>query len=79
MSAVHSHLRVQALAEVTKRYGAAIRQLVDAVEEVLPDVEDEPRARLERALGDADAQLAAAGEALDRALEDLPEGEALGR
>jgi hypothetical protein len=79
VSAIHSHLRVQALAEVSKRYGGTIRQLVASVEEVLPEIEGEPRVRLERALGDADAQIAAAGEALDRALEDLPEGEALRR
>lgn len=79
MTPLHSHLRVQALAEVTKRLGATVRQLADSVDEVLPDVEGEPRARLERALDDAAAQIAATDEALDRALEDLPEGEALRR
>jgi hypothetical protein len=72
---VDSFLRVQALADVAHRYAAMISNLTHAAEEAMPHLEGEPRERLRSAILDTDAQLAAAGSALDKALTDLPEGD----
>lgn len=71
---VESFRRVQGLADVAHRYAAIIGNLLHAAEEATHYLEDEPRERLRSAILDTDAQLAAAGSALDSALTNLPEG-----
>jgi hypothetical protein len=71
---LHSIQRAQALAEVAHRYAAVVTGLTAAVGEVLPALDGEARVRLEAAVRDAEAQVSAAGDALDAAFADLPEG-----
>lgn len=74
-NALHSHLRVQALADVSHRYGSVITGLTSAIDDVLDeDLPDDARARLREAISDAEAQLSAISDVLDKGLEDLPEG-----
>lgn len=72
--ALNSYRRVQALAEVAHRYAAVVKGLSTAIEEVLGDLPPEAARRLDQAVKDAEAQVAAAGDALSRAMQDLPEG-----
>lgn len=72
--ALDSQRRVQALAEVTHRYGATIAALVDTLNGVLPHLDEDERALVHDALERADGQLAATQDALEASLRDLPEG-----
>lgn len=71
-SSLNSYRRVSALAEANRGYSAIIRTLAAALERADAG-QDEP-GETRAALDDADAQLAAVGEQLDRAFAELPEG-----
>ena len=74
-----AYKRVTALADVAHRYAAVIRVLTSAMEEAVEAVYDpEVVSLLRAALADSDAQIAAISDALNKALDDLPEGQADG-
>lgn len=70
----HSMKRVEALVDVVRRHAATIDGLAGAIGDVMPLVDGKAYARLESAVRDAQAQLAATDEALSAALRELPEG-----
>lgn len=72
---VNSWRRVEALAELGRRYGALIRGMEAAIIEVLPDCDPAVRERLQHAVDDANAQITAMNDALAAASADLPEGQ----
>jgi hypothetical protein len=78
MSLADSMRRLSALVESAHREGAIIRTMVTSIGELYEELEPGPvRDRLEAIIDDCGAQVAACEDALNRALEDLPEGEGL--
>jgi hypothetical protein len=72
---LHSHQRVSALAELCHRYAAVTMGLAEALAEASEGLEGEDRARADRAIATAEAQVRAMADALGRAFMDLPEGD----
>jgi hypothetical protein len=74
----NSMRRVAALQESIHRESAIIRTMITAIGELHEELEEGPvRKRLSDMIDDCGAQVAACEDALNRALEDLPEGEGL--
>ena len=67
---LNSYRRVEAMAEVNQRKSAVIFAMCEAIERA---VAADEIGLLQEALADAQAQLVAADDALNRAFEDLPE------
>lgn len=77
MSAGHNFRRFQAIAETASRHSAIVSELAAALERAALHLDGEEHAAAEQALDIAQAQIQAISDALDAALADLPEGQAL--
>lgn len=68
---VRSHARVEALTEVSSRFGAITAGLLDALYRAVPELEGEARDQARAAYEDAAAQIEALASTVEAAAADL--------